>query len=178
MLTLNVRLRDTQMSGRTRRPIIAFLIVLIGLYVLLQIASLPLPLGDGSMRYARRWKDKLAGCNSLDDVRKKFNCGRYRAHPLGSYLYVPDPNTYRKGNAWALLYDLPTGYWLAMAYASSHHGGPGGGTVVTRDSTGRIRVFFGHVCGRPFAVGESLEEIYASFEENRLGNWKEVNLDK
>jgi hypothetical protein len=166
------------MIGRTRRPIIAFLIVLVGLYVLLRIASLPLPLGDGSMRYARRWKDKLAGCNSLDEVRKKFNCGRYRAHPLGSYLYVPDPNTNRKGNAWALLYDLPTGDWLAMAYASSHHGGLGGGTVVTRDSTGRIRAFFGHVCGRPFAHGASLEEIYASFEENRLGNWKEVNLDK
>ncbi|MHC4706388.1 MAG: hypothetical protein ACYS8I_04785 [Planctomycetota bacterium] len=161
------------MRGKARRPIIAaFLLVLIGLLLLLLIAYLwPPGMGSGSMRYARKWERKLAACESLDDVRKKFNCGRHQATPYGSYLHICDPNTYKKGNTWALLYDLPNGDWLALAYASSH-GARGGGTVVTRDNSGRIRVFFGHVCGTPWACGESLDEVYASFDDLR---WKEVS---
>ncbi len=169
-----VRVRETQMSRKAKWLIIAaLLVVLISLFLsLLGLCLVPPSLGTGSIRHARKWKHKLAACNSLDDVRKKFNCGRFRANSGGSYTYIRDPNTYKEGNTWALLYDLPNGDWLAMAYASSH-GWRGGGTVVTRDSTGRIRVFFGHVCGRPPAFGETLEELYANFDDR---SWKEVSL--
>lgn len=134
--------------------------------------------GTGSIRHARKWNEILAACNSLDDVRKKFNCGRWQAYDAGSVCYIGDPNTYKEGNTWALLYDFPSGEWLAMAYYPSSHvpGRRDNGTVVTRDSAGRIRVFFGHVCGKPHAVGESLEEIYARFDDPK--RWKEIFIDE
>jgi len=171
----NQRALGTQMSRKIRRLIITtVLAILVGMFLLILIWGLwPFPThGTGSMRHARKWKDKLAECNSLDDVRKKFNCVDRRDYTGGSYSYVRDPNTYREGNTWAFLIDLPNGDWLAMAYASSH-GWKGGGTVVTRDSTGRIRSFFGHVCGRPPAFGETLEELYSNFNDRY---WKEVPL--
>jgi hypothetical protein len=145
--------------------------IVLGLPLLVQVFG-PLSLGTGSYEHAKLWKDKLSTCNSLDDVRQQFNCGRYRASPGGSYTYIRDPNAFKEGNSWALLYDFPNGDWIAMAYANSHNTW-GGGTVVTRDNTGKIRVFFGHVCGRPFYCGESLEEVYAHFSG---AGWKEVSL--
>jgi len=134
----------------------------------------PPALGTGSMKHARLWKEKLAACKSLDDVCGKFNCGRYESTRGGSLNYIRDPDTYEEGNAWALLYEFPNGDWLAVAYASSHNTW-GGGTVVTRDNKGVIRAFFGHVCGQPFAHGESLEAIYNYFGGR---GWKEINLGK
>lgn len=125
------------------------------------------------MKHARVWKDLLSSCSSLDDVRKEFSCGSYHCGPEGSWSYVHDPNTFTRRKPCALLYDFPTGDWLAMAYASSHNTW-GGGTVVTRDNTGTIRIFFGHVCGKPFNDGNSLQEIYDDFNDSR---WEEVNLE-
>jgi hypothetical protein len=139
--------------------VLGLILVLFGTSLLPRVLGPP-SLGKGSYRHARLWRDKLAACDSLDDVRRQFNCGRWQGTPHEGYTHIPDPNTLRDGNTWALLYDFPDGDWLAMAYADSHNTW-GGGTVVTRDNTGRIRVFFGHVCGRPFAEGESLEEVYA-----------------
>ena len=159
------------MSRKAKWAIItAFLVVLSGL-------SLLVLWGTGSMRRARKWKDILTTCNSLDDVREKFNCGKYVGTGGGGYNLVRDPNTYKEGNTWALLYDFPNGDWLAMAYYPSNHAPRrrDGGTVVTRDNAGRIRAFFGHVCGRPHAFGETLEEVYACFDSRQ---WKEVSLTK
>ena len=130
-------------------------------------------LGTGSYRYARRWKAQLSRCNSLDDVRQQFNCGRNQLNPDGSRTYIKDPNTIKKDRTWALLYEFPDGDWMAIAYASSH-GSRGGGTVVTKDSNGTIRIFFGHVCGHPFAFGESLNEVYSYFQTS---SWKEKFLN-
>lgn len=77
-------------------------------------------LGTGSYKYARCWKAKIATCNSLDDVRQQFNCGRHRSNLGGSFPYIRDPNTIRKGRTWALLYEFPNGDWMAIAYANSH----------------------------------------------------------
>lgn len=153
--------------------LVGILLTFIGLPLLVRITG-PSARGTGSYKYAKLWKDKLSTCNSLDDVRQQFNCGRWQANQNGSYTYIKDPNTFKEGNTWALLYDFPNGDWIAMAYASSH-GAWGGGTVVTRDNNGNISVFFGHVCGRPFSRGESLEEIYACFSGS---GWKGVSLEE
>lgn len=138
----------------------------VGVLVLLGPFLVALPfsapgISKGSYICAKLWRARLAACNSLDDARKRFNCARWEATGKGSYVFIPDPNTRRDGHTWALLYEFPNGDWLAMAYRSSHNTW-GGGTVVTRDNAGHIRVFFGHVCGQPQAFGESLEEVYAS----------------
>jgi len=132
----------------------------------------PPVLGTGSYEHARQWAAVLAACHSPDEVRARFNCGCYRAAPDGSYTFVADPNAPGDGYTNALLYDFANGDWLAIAYASSHNTW-GGGTVVTRDHTGRIRVFFGHVCGKPFVEGTSLEAVYACLEDPV---WQEVSL--
>ncbi len=130
--------------------------------------------GTGSYWYARKWQKQLAACNSIEDVRQQFNCARWQRDTRGSLTYIRDPNTVKRGRTWALLHNSPNGDWIAMAYASSHNAW-GGGTVVARDNTGNIRVFFGHVCGRPFSRGESLEEVYAGFSGS---DWKEVSLEE
>ena len=170
------------MSGINTDKVVKYILICVLVGILLTFIGLPLLVritgpsarGTGSYKYAKIWKDKLSTCNSLDDVRQQFNCGRWQANQNGSYTYIKDPNTFKEGNTWALLYDFPNGDWIAMAYASSH-GAWGGGTVVTRDNTGSIRVFFGHVCGRPVSRGESLEEVYASFDGS---DWKEVLLEE
>lgn len=164
------------MNKSTELVVIGILLALLGVFFgvpwLIRVYGPP-ALGTGSIEHARLWRDKLATCNSLDDVRKEFNCGSWQYTPEGSCTYVRDPNTYKEGNTWALLYDLPNGDWCAMAYGSSHNTW-GGGTVVTRDDTGAIRVFFGHVCGKPFNEGNSLEELYADFND---ANWEEIILE-
>jgi hypothetical protein len=170
------------MSGINTDKVVKYILICVLVGILLTFIGLPLLVritgpsarGTGSYKYAKIWKDKLSTCNSLDDVHQQFNCGRWQANQNGSYTYIKDPNTFQEGNTWALLYDFPNGDWIAMAYASSH-GAWGGGTVVTRDNTGNIRVFFGHVCGRPVSRGESLEEVYASFDGS---DWKEVSLEE
>ena len=57
--------------------------------------------------------------------------------------------------------------------ASPH---PGGGTIVTRDSSGVIHVFFGHVCGNLFARGNTLDEFYTDLRG--YNEVKEVFLDE
>jgi hypothetical protein len=67
----------------------------------------------------------------------------------------------------ALIVSFPDGKWIACAYRDSHYGwGRGGGTVVSRDSDGVVRVFFGHVCGEPRGYGKTLEEFYANLIRN------------
>ena len=151
VIFLNVRNRAVKYA--------AGVLVLLGLFLVASPFCAPSN-GKGSHICAKLWKHKLAACHSLDDVRKRFTCARWEATGSGSYLFTVDPNTRRDGHTWALLYEFPNGDWLAMAYRSSHNTW-GGGTVVTRDDAGHIRVFFGHVCGRPQAFSESLEEVYA-----------------
>jgi hypothetical protein len=138
----------------------AGVLVFLGLLAVV-LAFSPPGMSDGSYVCARLWRARLATCRSLDDVRERFRCAKWEATGKGSCFFVEDPNTHRRGRTWALLYEFPDGDWLAMAYRSSHNTW-GGGTVVTRDSAGRIRVFFGHVCGSPNVFGESLDEVYAS----------------
>jgi hypothetical protein len=121
-------------------------------------------MGSGSDEYARQWKTQLLACQSLDDVKQHFNCmewvpvGDRSAQMVQVTADVP-------GRAEALIDSFPDGKWIACAYGNSH-GGPGGGTVVARDSNGEVHVFFGHVCGRPHAWGDTLEEFYRRLRDN------------
>jgi hypothetical protein len=48
----------------------------------------------------------------------------------------------------AQVHRFPSGEWAAVLVSNSHGGlFSGGGTVVVRDSTGRVTWFYGHVCG-------------------------------
>jgi hypothetical protein len=71
------------MSSKAKRRIIAKCSAAVLLVLLIAFffpRSRTTKHGTGSMRYARKWKENLATCNSLDDVRKEFNCARWQAY--------------------------------------------------------------------------------------------------
>ncbi len=126
-------------------------------------------LGAGSYEYARQWREQLLACDSLDEVKPHFNCFIIEDNRK---VYVTEKIV---GRPSALLKSFPDGRWIACAHADSH-GGPrlGGGTVVSRDSSGEIHIFFGHVCGTLPTRGETLEEFYRHLRS--LNDLKEVFL--
>ena len=118
-------------------------------FIALSIAATVLPMGKGSMRYARKWTQRLEQYVSLADVTNGFE-----------YLDV----TGTPGRGWdgdLTLLTFTNGNWVVLNTANSH-ANPWGGTMVTRDSTGRTRVFFGHVCGGETLRGDSLDEAYSN----------------
>lgn len=117
-------------------------------------------MGAGSYKCARQWRKQLLACHSLDEVKQHFNCFVIEGTSGGGGTRVEVTETVA-GRPHALLQSFPDGRWIACAHADSH-GEPGGGTIVSRDSSGEIHIFFGHVCGRLYAKGETLEEFYTS----------------
>ncbi len=90
---------------------------------------------------------------------------------------VPDPDTLPKDDMWAAV-KCANGEWV-LGVSTDSHGmysqWLGGGTVVLKDSRGRVRCFLGHVCGvwtndvysksKPF---ESLDAIDAVLAGSRF----------
>jgi len=152
-------------EGRTKRSgeWIAVALMVLALAFLLTIPFWARPrMGSGSYKYARRWKAQLLACQSLDDVKQQFNC-----FEITSGGTMVDVTAVEPGRPHALIASFPDGKWVACAYADSHWGSrAGGGTVVSRDSDGVVRVFFGHVCGDPRGYGKTLEEFYANLIRN------------
>jgi len=120
---------------------------------------------SGSYEYARQWATELAACDSLEDVKQRFNCIRIESLGDGAYRTVKVSDVGKKRPS-ALLQAFADGNWIVCAYANSH-GNKAGGTLGARDSEGTIRAFFGHICGSPvFARGETLDEVCAELARN------------
>lgn len=152
-------------SKKKRRLIIGALAGLLLVSFLAWPVDAPFKMGLGSSWYAQRWKARLLACQSLDDVKQRFNCIESVVDEGGSHT-VPVTKP-RVGRPHALIAGFSDGKWIACAYRDSHGGrGLGGGTVVSRDSDGVVRVFFGHVCGDPRGYGRTVEEFYANLIRN------------
>lgn len=91
-----------------------------------------------------------------------------RLRPIVEGITGPDDQTGEAGH-WAIRF--PNGEWVAGVAKDSHAlyaQWTGGGTVVLKDSRGRVRCFFGHVCGNcnlyvdTFRL-QSLDEFDAQF---------------
>jgi hypothetical protein len=66
---------------------------------------------------------------------------------------IPDPDTaLRLHPDWAAA-RLGNGEWIFGHGIDSHGLAPGRGTLVVKDSRGRVRIFFGHVCGTNGPIG-------------------------
>lgn len=104
---------------------------------------------EGSTWYARKWKQRFDACSTLTDITNRFE-----------YLDVTGQNIGASSSRLTLL-TFSNKDWLVMRCANSH-GKPWGGTLVTRDNTGKTRVFFGHVCGSATLRGNSLNEAYSN----------------
>jgi hypothetical protein len=86
---------------------------------------------------------------------------------------VPDPDAAIQGVPEVVLKRYANGEWIFGVNQDSHQWG-GGGTLVLKDNTGRVRVYFGHVCGKGCLEGhlartQSLVEAYQAIQTSNFG---------
>ena len=134
---------------KIRRSILITFVAAIWLVVFLLLFSLFAPMGTGSKRFAKKWAKKFESIKTLEEAKTEYSWLKFREFKNGEWIF---------------------------GISSNSHGNPWGGTVVTKDSKGQIRCFFGHVCGSPFLHAvfvatqpKTLDEIY----KHRLKSFKE-----
>lgn len=118
----------------SRRKILSIITLIFVLLIAVFILFPPfLPMGTGSERYAEKWTNRFSALNSIADAKAKY-----------SNIAVQE---------------FSDGEWIFWVCANSH-GNPWGGTIVTCDSRGTTKSFFGHVCGFANLKRESLDQVY------------------
>ena len=111
-------------------------------------------LGHGDEHYARIWKHRIES--------------------------LPDPETAKAHFSEIQARSFPNGEWV-FGVSSDSHGSYWGGTIVIKDSNGKVRVFFGHVCGPhrlEWGFGRksgSLDEFYGNEDWSQF-DFKEQSL--
>ncbi len=110
------------------------------LVLLLLFVIVPIPMGEGSASYAKRWSDNFLQVKTPDEAIERYPEIDYR--------------------------QFENGEWV-IGVCSDSHNNPWGGTVVTKDSNGTVKSFFGHVCGShiiqmPMSKATSLKDFYAN----------------
>ena len=140
-------------------------------FVLAGLALLFAPsfiMGNGSKSYAREVAGRLSAFHTLSDVTSHFECldvtgmdGRIRWNNSGNRL---------------TLLTFSNGGWMVL-HSLGSHGHLRGGTLVTHDSTGATRVFFGHVCAPETLKGQTMAEAYSNLLSIGRFNRKEIFLD-
>lgn len=80
-------------------------------------------MGNGSQQDAQLWTEQLHG--------------------------LKDPETAQKADASIQVKRFKDGTWVFWK-ASDSHGSTSGGTIATRDSSGTLHAYMGHVCGKGF----------------------------
>jgi len=150
-------LEDKRMSRILKWLLVAFLVVIAAGIIMPWLAR---DAHDGSKKYARIWRDQLLACESLEDVTNRFTCFEIEETPEGRLECVPETEPTAE-RPWALIKSFPDGKWVACVHSPTHgHPSiPGGGTAVSRDSEGVVHVYFGHICDRLWATGETFEEF-------------------
>ena len=92
---------------------------------------------------------------------------------------IPDPESGQGVDPQYAAMRFKDGEWV-LGIGRDSHGWMskyrGGGTIVVKDSRGRVRCFFGHLCGSEFlgmcmSRGQSLDEFYKNLTE--YGNFTE-----
>lgn len=121
------------MKTRRRKTVNLILLIVVCLIAIWVLFHPFLPMGTGSERYAEKWANRFQALHSVAEAKAKYS------------------------NVAAL--EFSNGEWIFWVCANSH-GNPWGGTIVTRDSRGITKAFFGHVCGLAVLRGESLDEVY------------------
>jgi len=115
--------------------------IISGLFVILILLMFIisfLPMGSGSESYANKWSQNFVSIKNINQATKKYPYLDYK--------------------------EFETGEWIIGISSNSHHN-PWGGTIVTKDSNGIIKSFFGHVCGPAFLQmifprATSVDEVY------------------
>jgi hypothetical protein len=137
----------------TRRQITALSLLGLGVILILSCGFLAFFLemacvrDEGSKVLAAQWSDELGNYSS--------------------------PEVACAANPDIIALNCKNGEWVFGLCKDSHgYWHSGGGTMVVRDSTGRSRVFFGHICGTQYLSSftnlQSLQEFYEKLKKEGL----------
>ena len=122
----------------------------------------------GSRWYAHKWRKQLHGCNSPSDANEMFTCYTIGKEPIPESRtdYIPDVKQYVEDRPLALIQAFDDGNWIICVHSPTHgpRSGPGAGTVVVKDSKGKMTAYLGHICDRIWISGENLDDFYSSLE--------------
>jgi hypothetical protein len=78
---------------------------------------------------------------------------------------IPDPEiAVQLHPDWAAV-RFPNGEWVFGHGVNSHGFSVGHGTLVLKDSRGRVRIFFGHVCGPNAGMDWGRTDLYKSLDQ-------------
>ncbi len=123
--------------------------------IILLFALFFIPTSVGSEYYAQKWSARFENISSIEQLKKEY--------PNIEYVICEN------------------GEWL-FGISSDSHFNPWGGTIVLKDSNGKISAYFGHVCGPNFLkmhLGisiKSLNEFYMhNFIDNNYSEYKVTN---
>ncbi len=120
------------------KRLVIWLIVIIFSLVLINIVLAPIKMGEGSEKYAIEWTEKFKPLDSIESAQKKY----------------PDIKSYIFEN----------GDWV-FGICKDSHSSSQGGTIVIKESSGKIRCFFGHVCGSGYLSSAFHYKKYKNPEE-------------
>jgi hypothetical protein len=126
---------NRQEPRSTLRKLALVPVVLLAGVVVYPLVLELLPMGSGSVKYSRLWRGRFVDLSAVQAARSAFPQVRAR--------------------------EFENGEWILLVSDNSH-GDPWGGTVVTKDSKGEVKTFYGHVCGRADTGSESksLSDVY------------------
>jgi hypothetical protein len=104
------------------------------------------PMGVGSVRHATEWRERFRTLSKPEAAKRAY------------------PEIVEKR--------FDNGEWI-FGICEDSHTSPEGGTIVVKDSNGRIRAFFGHVCGSTWLAfltreWESLADLDTSLRSGPL----------
>ncbi len=113
-------------------------------------SSGPAGMGAGSVAHANVWRER--------------------------FQQVGDPDAARKAFAGIVAKRFSGGEWV-FGVSEDSHASPEGGTIVLKDSRGRVRAFFGHVCGPRYLEGvllsaETLDGVYEELQTGKAAGWR------
>ncbi len=137
------------MKKLNRKHIIIILIVLVP--PLFFLVPMLIPDGSGSEAYAREWSAKFKDINSFEEARKRY--------PGIDFFYYPDDS------------------WV-FGVCKNSHGHIDGGTIVIKDSNGKISCYFGHVCGEGFLRVIMKDVSLKEFYKGPIKKFKEYKIEQ
>jgi hypothetical protein len=119
--------------------------IALGLLAIRALNSGP-EMGRGSTEHAAKWKGIFENLFDPELVKTRYPFGATKRYADGSWIF---------------------------GVSEDSHAGRDGGTIVVKDSTGKVRAFFGHVCGPDMlqdviSRSSSLAEFYSILSQSQF----------
>jgi hypothetical protein len=138
-------MRMPSIRYRILMPILITAGISLGILAMLVLNRDP-EMGRGSNERAAKWKAVFAKLPDLEVIKTKYPFAATKRYDDGSWIF---------------------------GVGEDSHGDRDGGTIIVRDSDGKTKVFFGHVCGPDFlqdgfSRSSSAADLYRLLSESQF----------